>query len=204
MRPRIITLIGVDGAGKSTQAKLLVRWLRDHGVRAGYFQNPGGRPRMNRLAAQVGQPDAAAVLGARGFLLVEMTIRWVMLARGLVWSRLTRQVAVMDRYTYCQYAMTRARGHRREALVRRMYACFPRPEQVFFLDVPPELAQRRVTARGKDHEELSYLVALREAYRSLPEYAEFTVVDAAASKDEVSAALHRHVRPDPEPQPDPA
>ncbi|MGH3735952.1 MAG: dTMP kinase [Micromonosporaceae bacterium] len=200
-RPEIVTLVGVDGAGKSTQARLLVHWLRDQGVRAGYFQNPGGRPRMNRLATQVGQPDAVAVLGRRGFLVIEISIRWLMLARGLLWSRLTRQVAVMDRYTYCQYAMTLARGHRREPLVRRLYACFPRPDRMFFLDVPPELAQRRVTARGKDHEELSYLTALREAYQSLPEYPEFTVIDASGSKEQVAERLRQALRPDPQPDP---
>ncbi|MGH3645712.1 MAG: dTMP kinase [Micromonosporaceae bacterium] len=92
-----------------------------------------------------------------------------------------------------------ARDHRREPLVRRLYACFPRPDRLFFLDVPPEIAQRRVTARGRDHEELSYLTALREAYRSLPESAEFTVIDASGSKEAVAEELRRQLRPESQP-----
>ncbi|MGH3711848.1 MAG: dTMP kinase [Micromonosporaceae bacterium] len=195
-RSEIITLVGVDGAGKSTQARLLAGWLRDQGVRAAYFENPGGRPVLTRLAKRLGRADAVALLGPRGFLIVEATVRWVMLFRALLWSRLSRQVAVMDRYTYCQYAMTRARGVAGESLVRKLYAGFPLPDRRFFLDVPPELAQQRVTARGKDHEELSYLRALQAAYHTLPEYADFTVVDGSGSTEAVAAELHRLLEPE--------
>jgi dTMP kinase len=42
-------MLGVDGCGKSTQARLLVAWLNGNGVRAAYFDNAGGRPVLDRL-----------------------------------------------------------------------------------------------------------------------------------------------------------
>lgn len=49
-RPVLIALIGVDGSGKTTQAKELAGWLRDSGRRARYFENAGGRPIWTAIA----------------------------------------------------------------------------------------------------------------------------------------------------------
>ena len=65
----------------------------------------------------------------------------------------------------------------------------------FLLAVDPEMAYQRIEARGNDHEELAYLSAADAAYRSLPEYADFVVVDANGSPDEVTAALLAHLVP---------
>ncbi|MFI9641483.1 hypothetical protein ACIG87_15700 [Micromonospora sp. NPDC051925] len=70
---------------------------------------------------------------------------------------------------------------------------FPRPDLVCFLAVTPELAQRRVLARGIDTEELAHLTALDAGYRALPEFASFVAVDGDADPATVSAALDRAV-----------
>jgi dTMP kinase len=51
------------------------------------------------------------------------------------------------------------------------------------------VAYDRIEARGYDHEEMSYLTAAAAAYRSLPEYGDFVVIDANGSPAEVSAAI---------------
>ena len=38
-QPRVIALLGVDGVGKTTTAKAVVRALSDSGVPARYFEN---------------------------------------------------------------------------------------------------------------------------------------------------------------------
>jgi dTMP kinase len=63
-----------------------------------------------------------------------------------------------------------------------------------FLAVTPARAHHRVTLRGTDSEELSYLTAADAAYRSLPEAASFAVIDADGSPEEVRAALRDMVR----------
>jgi dTMP kinase len=95
----------------------------------------------------------------------------------------------MDRYSYCQYAIMRARGDRGERLARALYSVFPRPDAVCFLAATPARAHDRVTLRGTDSEDLSYLTATDAAYRSLPEAASFAVIDADGSPEEVRAAL---------------
>lgn len=187
--PRIIALVGIDGAGKSTHARWLADWLTAHGTPARYSQNPGGRLRLGRIAQRLGRPDAAALFGTRGFAVIEALIRWAAIARGLLLARLTGSVAVMDRYSYCQYVAAHARGTGGERWLRALYAPFPRPDLVFLLAVPPEQAQQRIALRGRDSEELAHLQASDAAYRQLPEAAWFTVVDAGAEPPAVQAAL---------------
>jgi dTMP kinase len=188
--PLVVALIGIDGAGKSTQAKMLAEWLTTCGIAAVSFKNPGGRLFLSRLAQRLGRTDAVGLLGRRGFLAVETLVRWLNIARAVLWSRLSRRAAVMDRYSYCQYAMIRARADRGERLARLLYAVFPRPDLVCFLAVTPTEAHRRIELRGKDSEPLSYLTALDSAYRSLPEFDSFTVIDADRPPEKMQAALH--------------
>lgn len=200
---RIIALVGIDGSGKTTQAHDLAAWLTDHGVPARYAQNAGGRRWFGRLARLLGlQPDAQALLGRAGMLLIEAVLRWLAIARALVRSRLTGQVAVMDRYAVCQYASIRAHARTPaqregrsfgERLARWLYRIFPKPDVTFLLVVPPKEAYRRIDERGTDHERLDFLVAAAEAYEELPESAGFVRVDADAPPDDVGKALRQHV-----------
>ncbi|MEV4465855.1 dTMP kinase [Micromonospora echinofusca] len=190
----VIALIGIDGAGKTTQAKALADRLRAAGVPATYFENPGGRPLWNRLAHALGRRDGPHLFGRTGYVALEASVRWLAIARAVLVSRLTGRAAVMDRWSWCQYVVMRVRGDRGGRLARLAYGIFPRPGVVCFLAVSPEVAQQRVLARGIDTEELPYLRALDAGYRELPEFGTFTVVDADGGPAEVRAALDRVLR----------
>jgi len=193
-RPTIIALVGVDGAGKTTQAKALADRLTSAGVPASYFENAGGRPLWNRLAHALGRRDGPHLFGRTGYVALEATVRWLAIARAVLLSRLTGRTAVMDRWSWCQYVVMRARADRGGRLVRSAYAIFPRPGLVCFLAVSPERAQQRVLVRGIDTEELAHLRALDAGYRGLPEFGTFTVIDAEGGPIEVGAALDLAVR----------
>ena len=65
----------------------------------------------------------------------------------------------------------------------------------FLLAVDPAVAYERIELRGIDHETLGYLPPPTAAYRSLPEYPGFVVVDANGTPDKVAAALLAHLVP---------
>jgi dTMP kinase len=188
---RMIALVGIDGSGKTTQAHRLADDLAREGLPAVYRRNAGGRHWFGQLANRLGRPDADALLGRRAMLLVESVLRWLAILRALLLRLVTRRVAVMDRYAVCQYASLRARGAApaAERRARFAYRLFPRPDVTFLLSVDPRVAQQRVDARGYDHETLDHLTASVAAYRSLPEYAGFVVIDANGTPDEVAAAI---------------
>jgi len=194
-RSRIIALIGIDGAGKSTSAQWLVGWLAERGVPASHFMNPGGRRWLGRLGQRLGRTDAVGLLGRRGFPVAEAIIRFAALLRALLICRLRGRVAVMDRYTYCQYAVMRARGDAGERLIRILYSLFPRPDLVCYLQVEPGAAHHRVLQRGTDEEEIEHLRALDAGYLSLPEFGRFRIVSAGAGPDVVQAQLAAAVAP---------
>lgn len=189
----IIAIVGVDGAGKSTQAAGLAADLRAGGRKARSFENPGGRPLVNAIAHRLGRPDGRALLGPNLIVVIETIIRCVAIARALAWSRATGGIPIMDRYAYCQYAMVRSRGDRGERFARFILGWCPPPDLTCVLMLPADVAQRRVEERGKDHEELTHLLRFAQAYRSLPEWPTFHVVDAAGDSGEVRAALRDEV-----------
>lgn len=198
---RIVALVGIDGAGKTTQARELAGWLTARGHPADYHQNAGGRRALGRLARRLGRREADDLLGVRGLLFVEAILRWLAIARALLLSRLRRRVAVMDRYSCCQYANIRARGARGERWARWLFGLFPAPDVTFFLAVAPGQAYARVELRGTDHEDPDYLARADAAYRSLPEAAGFTVVDAGGTPGDVAADLRRALLGEPVPAP---
>ncbi|KJE25240.1 thymidylate kinase [Frankia torreyi] len=189
-RPPVIALLGVDGVGKTTQARLLARTLTAAGQPASYFENGGGRPLLDPLARRLGRRDGPNLLGPRVHVAVEATFRGLAITRALALSRLTGRIAVMDRYTYCQYAVMRLRGDGDGRRVRAAYRRFPTPDLVVLFTVPAALAQERVEHRGRDHEDLDRLTAFAQAYRDLPEAAAFHELPASGTTDEVHAALY--------------
>lgn len=192
-RPRVIALIGIDGSGKTTSARVLAQWLTASGRPATYWQNAGGRRWFGRLARRLHRTDGAALLGEGPMLLIEAVLRWLAIARALLVSVLTGRVAVMDRYAYCQYASCRVRQNG-ERLARLAYRVFPRPEVTFLLAVAPEEAYRRITRRATDSERLDYLTAAAAAYAALPGAASFVRIDAGRPPDEVQRALRGALR----------
>jgi thymidylate kinase len=197
---RVVAIVGIDGAGKTTQARLLAAWLTGGGHPADYWQNAGGRRWFGRFARIIGRRDAQDLLGIGGMLFIESVLRWLAIGRALVRSRLRRHIAVMDRYSWCQYASIRAHARgtlaqsgRRERRTRWFYGLFPQPDLTVFLAVTPGRAHARVEARGTDHEDLHYLAAADAAYRSLTEADRFVVVDANRGPAEVQHDLRKAV-----------
>ena len=188
-RLRTVALVGIDGSGKTTQAHRLADELAAQGFPAAYRRNAGGRRWFGRLAAALGHRDAEDLLGRRAMLFVESVLRWLSILRTLLRRRVTGELTVMDRYSFCQYASLRARSAS-ERPARLAYRLFPRPDVTFLLAVDPAVAYDRIEARGYDHEQMSYLRAASAAYESLPEHGEFVVIDANGTPDDVSAALH--------------
>ncbi|WP_370247164.1 dTMP kinase [Nocardioides sp.] len=188
----LVALVGIDGAGKSTAARALTTALQERGRHARYFENPGGRPMMNQLARRQGHDDGVAWLGRDRFEAVEMRVRHAAMRRAQWWGARPDRIAVCDRWMPCQYALMAARGSD-PAPARERYRGLRSPERTFYLALAPERAQERIERRGTDHETLTHLRAFDAAYRALPEFADFTVVDADTTSDSIVEAILAHL-----------
>lgn len=195
MRPRFIALEGVDGSGKSTQARMVADALRARGVPAVLTREPGGTPLGEGLRGllldgalpRIGPVAEAYLFAAARAALVEEVVRPA-LERG--------EWVVTDRFVDSSLAYQGAAGgvglDEVWALNARAVAgCLP--DLALVVDVPVDVAAERRCA-GQDRIEAQgpgFQQRVAEGYRALAErFPERVVmVPGLGSVDEVHAAV---------------
>lgn len=206
MRGRFITIEGGEGVGKSTQIAALAEFLRASGVEVVLTREPGGTRRAEQirelLLESVAEPmpptcELLLVFAGRATHL-ENVIRPA-LQRG-AW-------VVCDRFTDATFAyqgggrgMDAATIAQLEELVQGEL----RPDLTLLLDAPLEIAavraQERNAARGSvdrfEREQQDFFERVRRVYlkRARQEPGRFAVIDAAASRDAVAAAIRSAIQ----------
>ncbi|MBI4566628.1 MAG: dTMP kinase [Planctomycetes bacterium] len=190
MRGRLIVVEGVDGAGKTTQIRLLERSLgrRRRLIR---LREPGGTrlgERIRRLLLDIRHEEMAPVTE----VLLYMAAR-AQLVEEQIRPALRRGANILlDRYYHSTAAYQGAAGGFGvrgilDLAERRLK--FPRPDLVLLLDLPPRTAARRFGAK-KDRVErkgVAYQERVRAAFLSMARQDRrlFRVVDADRPVDQV-------------------
>ena len=193
-----VSFEGVDGSGKTTQARLLGEHLRSQGRDVLEIREPGGTPLGERvrdllLGADPIVPWAeAALFTAARAQLVGETVRPA-LERGAD--------VVADRYIDSSLAyqgLARGLGVERVLEMNLVAVGGLLPDRTFFLSVPVEEAVRR-RGHGSDRiegEGDDFIASVDGAYRELA--AVFAnrifVVDATRAPEEVAAEIRGRVR----------
>lgn len=191
-RGRLVAVVGLDGAGKTTQVLALGDWLNGAGVDAVVMPNQSLSPvrhSLMRIAHEDGFADHLEMLGASTLRLISACAKLAYLARLNDLLASSDGIIVADRYTVCQYAAARAQGADNEAFLRRLNRALPEPDLTIFLDVEPDLALQRIRARGTDEESPEYLHAFRAGYYALPEAAGFVHVNGNPVPSTVQKSL---------------
>lgn len=189
---KLVSLVGVDGAGKTTQTRLLGQWLRDRGNTVAIESPPGPslvRRTLANLAEQRGVADYHDVFGSEVTNLIQAFMRLRDWAERVVPALLTHDWVVTDRSAVCHYAAASAVGATNEDDLRLVLGRLPRPDLTLYLEVPPEQACDRLTARGSGLEDTTFLRANDRAYRDLPEFTDFVVVPGSGPVDQVQDRL---------------
>ncbi len=186
----LIALEGVDGAGKTTQARSLAATLARFGCRVLLTQEPSFGPAGRRLRDYlVGERrhlkpvEELALFQADRREHVEKTIRPA-LEQG--W------VVITDRYYYSSAAYQGALGLDPAEILAESEAFAPRPDLVVIFTLPPTLAlTRRLEARGGEtqvSEVPAYLKKVAAIYDTFGGK-QVKRLDASASESEVLGRL---------------
>jgi dTMP kinase len=193
----LIVLEGIDGAGKSTQARLLLKRLRVLGWKAASFREPTrgkwGRE-IKRLAKHAGSltPDEELALFIKDR---EENVR-----KHLRPALARKQIVVLDRYYFSTIAYQGAKGID-PALIRRMNERFAaKPDLVFVLDIQAGKGLGRIHHRRRKDllfERERYLAKVGKIFRALRGRA-FVHLDAGRPMkvihEEISARVLRYLK----------
>ncbi len=181
----LIVLEGIDGAGKSTQARLLLKRLLGLGYDAVSFREPSkgrwGR-RIKRLAKVPGSvsPEEELELFVRD--------RAENVARNLNPALAARKIVVLDRYYFSTIAYQGAKGLDPVRIRRMNERIAVKPDLVFILDINagPGLARIHLRKR-KDllFERERYLRKVGAIFRSL-RGRKFIHLDASRPREETA------------------
>jgi len=185
-----ICLEGLDGCGKTTQAKLLVRRLR-RSCDAFYTAEPSGGKIgrfIKKYCLHSGKRSSGVVeallFAADRFDHVENTVLPA-LNKG--------RIIVSDRYVYSSLAYQGATGLDME-WIEKINEHAVRPDLAIFIDVDPETVVQRLKPKKSVMENLETQRKVREVYMKFVEKGELVRVDGNRSKNEVAEDLATVVR----------
>jgi len=209
-QPRmLVTFSGVDGCGKTTQAKALRSAFAVCHLRAQYVWNRGGSSRLISLFSRCGRDVASYVSTTLPTQSMEAKVQirrqrfrsaWMRWG----WSWLTTvdllfryvgqvtlplllgRVVICDRYVYDTLADWAAYFDEttieRRSAAKILCKLSPRPDMSYWLDVPPEIAQ----SRSADGLPKDFLVAQSAAYQRLAQLYGLQRLDTRHAWEEIS------------------
>ncbi len=175
----LIALEGIDGAGKTTQAKLLVKWLESNGVKAIYTSEPTdseiGRIIKKHLKAKrkYSEETIALLFAADRLYHVEKVITPA-IDQG--------KVVVTDRYIHSSIAYQTVTTGRR-TWIEHINSLAPKPDLSILIDTPVNQAIRRIQTRKKYlYEKQRFLAQVRKEYLRLVSKRQMIRIDGRGDK----------------------
>jgi dTMP kinase len=187
-RGLLIAVEGIDGAGKTTQVRLLAQALERLGERVITSKEPTDGPwgRKIRESAAKGRLSLDEELQA----FVNDRIEHV---RTVIQPALEAgETVILDRYFYSTIAYQGSRGGDIRELKARMEQIAPIPDVVFLLDLPPVEAVRLISESRNDRldefEKIETLTRVREAYNAIQE-PRIARIDGGRPVEEVHQAV---------------
>jgi len=176
----LIVIEGIDGAGKTTHARKLVRWLRKKGIQTRYTFEPtrGAIGRILEKMASKRKVDVrveALLFAADRIDHLNKIIR-PLLEKGFI--------IISDRYVHSSIAYQSITvGDQR--WVEELNKFAEKPDLVILLDVDPEIGLRRIKRKRARFERIEILKKVREKYLELAEREGFKVIDANRGVEDV-------------------
>jgi dTMP kinase len=197
MKGLFITLEGVEGCGKSSQIKLLSKFLSKKGVEHIVTREPGGTKigdKIRDILLDLKNPE----MKPETELLLYAASRAQHVLEIIKPALENKKVVLCDRF----YDSTLAyQGHARginNGLVEKSIDIATgglSPDLTFLLDIPAEIGIERATKRGRDRlekEEIVFHKRVRQGFLKLAKEhpARILVVDATCSVDDLSQKLN--------------
>jgi dTMP kinase len=186
-------LDGIDGCGKSTQARLLTEALERAGRRPLHLREPGSTPAGERIRAILLARDtdlspaveALLVCAARAHMLATRVAPALAEGRDVVCERFHAS-------TFAYQGVAGGLGEERVLALLAAWAAEPAPDRTVLLELDPERAHARRAAASDRIEDrgLAFQGRVAEGFRRYRAHdATAVAVDASGSREEVFARV---------------
>ena len=188
---KFITFEGIDGCGKSTQARLLLEYMNNSGVETILVREPGGT-NISESIREILLHSTSSQMGDRTESLL-MTASRAQLTQEVIVPNMDKgKFVIADRYSDSTLAYQGGgRNLDIEWLIElNNYATFTLlPDITFFVDIRPEEALRRLDS-DKDRiegEGIEFQTLVRKTYQILAEKFNdrYVIIDGYAEKGDI-------------------
>jgi dTMP kinase len=181
-----ICVEGLDGCGKTTQAKILVRKLRKMGYNTVYTAEPS-RGKIGRFIKRYclhGGRRVSSIVEA----LLFAADRYEHVESEIIPALKDGKIVVSDRYMYSSLAYQGAAGLSLD-WIRRVNEHAVTPNLAIFIDVEPDTVIQRLKPKKSVMENLETQCKVREVYMKFVENGELVKVDGNRSKEKVAEEI---------------
>ena len=192
----LIVFEGIDGAGKNTQIRRLLRFLKGHGVPYSLHKYP--TKEANEAFDYLAEKKSVPQLKLAKIFADDIMVHQAELEKDLAEGK----VVICDRYLHSTLAYQAvADGFMRlkKILLKRHALC---PDLVLLLDIPAELGSKRKTKQktpDRHEKDIAYLAKVRKNYLRMAKdnflSYKYAVVDANAPKGKVFSDIITQIEP---------
>jgi len=179
----LVNLEGIDGCGKSTQSKLLLKKLEEEGEKVIILKEPTKRPHGQKLWDMLrGKRKATNEEILELFVLDRIQHVEEKIQPALD----VDTVVLMDRYYYSSMAYQVAGGIDVN-VIRERHSFAPKPDIVLIFDLPVTVALERVRGHSEadEFEKEEHLEKVRKAYLNLESDPLVKIVDSSRTPDDI-------------------
>lgn len=191
----LISIEGIDGAGKSTQIKMLGDWLRANDIDAIILKEPteGRYGREIRSSAAAHKP-----VSPQEEMRLFMMDRREDVAKNILPALIAGKVVVMDRYYQSNMAYQGARGLDPWQIEAENEQFSPVPDLVIVLDIDPASGLTRITSTRKtaldSFEKEDYLRKVREIFLAIGRKPNGIIINAERPPEAVHESIVRAIK----------
>ncbi|MEM1822885.1 MAG: dTMP kinase [Candidatus Hadarchaeales archaeon] len=187
-----MVLEGIDGCGKSTQARMLAEWLRSEGYEVILTDEPTDGP-IGRFIRKILNGEIRTSISAEVNLFA--ADRMWHLGNVILPALGDGKIVISERYVCSSIVYQTTRGASlKEILAANKFA--PEPDLSILIDTPPEVSMRRMNKKLDEFEkDLKLQRSVRLRYLQLAKNGKLKLVNGTLSADEVQNEIRKLVQP---------
>lgn len=202
-RGKLITIEGIEGAGKTTAKETILTYLHAHQINVTLTREPGGTPLAENIRKVLLDPSIKEKVQPETELLLMFACRSQVI-KEVVTPALDRgDWVVSDRYVDASYAYQGGGRQLPEDQIQALDKIIVGDEQpalTLLLDLPAELGLERAKSRGNEMdrielEKIAFFGRVRDAYlaRAQNDPSRIKVIQADQSLESVSQSILHHL-----------